>query len=89
MGKLKRIQKEVAKSSVSPFKNYWSTNNYFILLIGILTIMFGYFLMGQGNWDSISSLSISPMILVVAYIIIVPLSIFHKKNLHKDKNVSS
>jgi len=90
MGKQKRIQKEVTKPRSSPFKDYWLKNNYLILLLGILTIIIGYFLMGQGNWDSNSSLYISPIILIVAYIIIVPLSIFHKKKkLHKDNNVSS
>jgi membrane protein YdbS with pleckstrin-like domain len=90
MGKQKKTLKDVAKHRISPFKDYWTKSNYFILVMSISAIIIGYFLMGQGNWDSTSSLLISPIILVIAYVIIVPLSIFYKqKNTKQNNNVSS
>ena len=82
MAKVKK--QNLRKSSfVSPFKNYWSKENYIFLAVGILLLFLGYALMAQGDWDSTLSLTLSPIVLIIAYLIVFPLSIFYKKKTEK------
>ena len=76
MAKIKRQKK---RGFVSPFKNYWEKENYIFLAIGIILLVVGYILMGQGKWDNPLSLSVSPIILLIAYFVFFPLAIFYKK----------
>jgi len=80
-----KIKKQNSRKSgfVSPFKNYWSKENYIFLGVGILLLFVGYIFMAQGNWDSSISLTLSPIVLIIAYLIVFPLSIFYKKKLKK------
>ena len=90
MPKEKRNIKNVKKASiVSPFKDYWQKNNYYVLYLGLGILIVGYILMGQGPWDNPLSLSIAPIILLIAYLVIIPLSIFFKIPQKKNKDVSS
>ncbi|NJD22922.1 MAG: DUF3098 domain-containing protein [Melioribacter sp.] len=75
----------------SPFKDYWNKNNYILIAIGLVVLTLGYIFMAQGNWDSFFSLTISPITLLIAYIIIIPLAILLKSSVFiKNKsNVSS
>ena len=59
----------------------WSfTNtNYILFLLGILTIFFGYILMYKGDAISAQSVKVAPIILVIGYCIIIPLSLLYKK----------
>jgi len=49
--------------------------------------------MSVGAWNSFSSLVIAPILLVVGYVLIFPLSIFYrkkdKKELTQDSNVAA
>ena len=78
-----RKQNSRKSSFVSPFNNYWSKENYILLALGILLLFVGYGLMGQGAWDSTLSLTLSPIVLIIAYLIVFPLSIFYKKKADK------
>ncbi len=80
-----RVKKQNSRKSgfVSPFKNYWSKENYIFLGVGILLLFVGYVLMAQGDWDSTISLTLSPIVLFIAYLIVFPLAIFYKKKLNK------
>lgn len=91
MIKEKRNLKEIKKSISAPFKDYWDKFNYILIAISLITLILGYIFMAQGNWDSSFSLTISPIILLIAYIIIIPLSILLKSSnvLKKKINVSS
>jgi len=82
MSKVKK-QNSRKSSFVSPFNNYWSKENYIFLAVGILLLFIGYGLMGQGEWDSSMSLTLSPIVLLIAYLIVFPLSIFYKKKTSK------
>ncbi|MCL5029059.1 MAG: hypothetical protein M1480_08575 [Bacteroidetes bacterium] len=79
----KNIRK--AKKSISPFNIYWKKGNYVLLLIGILVIILGYIFMSMGSWDSFPSLFISPILLIIGYLLILPASILYKK---KEKAVN-
>ena len=74
--KRSRIKKQ---NSESPFRNYWDRSNYLLLGVGLLVLVIGFYLMTFGPWDNVISLSISPIVLLIAYIIIFPLSILYKK----------
>lgn len=79
-----KVKKQNGKNKfVSPFNNYWEKENYIFLALGILFIVVGYILMGQGKWDNTISLSVSPIILLIGYLVFFPLSIFYRK---KQKN---
>ncbi|MFA5805360.1 MAG: hypothetical protein WC879_12025 [Melioribacteraceae bacterium] len=91
MVKEKRNIKDVKKSISSPFKDYWDKNNYILIASGLVVLTLGYIFMAQGNWDSFFSLTISPITLLIAYIIIIPLAILLKSSvfIKKKTNVSS
>ena len=50
--------------------------NYIIFGAGIASIMLGYFLMSIGGHNSILSTKISPIILIIGYCVLIPISIF-------------
>ena len=79
----KNIRK--AKKNISPFNIYWKKGNFVLLLIGILVIILGYIFMSMGSWDSFPSLFISPILLIIGYLLILPASILYSK---KEKAVN-
>jgi len=52
--------------------------NYMLFGIGLLIILVGYILMATGDTDSFQSVKLSPIILLIGYIIVIPFSIFYK-----------
>ena len=50
--------------------------NYIIFAAGIACIITGYILMSIGSQDGILSSKISPIVLIIGYCILIPLSIF-------------
>lgn len=81
---VKKSNLKGVKKIPSPFFIFWKKHNYFLLLIGIFLLIIGLFIMSIGDWDSTTSLIISPIILFIAYFIIFPLAIFYKKNKSLD-----
>ena len=63
------------KEPIWPFNKF----NYLIFGIGVLTIILGYVLMSTGKVDSFQSIRLSPFLLFIGYVILIPLSIFFKK----------
>ena len=57
--------------------NSWSFGkiNYQLFGIGLITIIFGYLLMAWGETESIQSIKIAPIILIIGYCIIIPAAI--------------
>jgi dipeptide/tripeptide permease len=60
--------------------NSWSFGkiNYQLFGIGLLTIILGYVLMAMGETESIQSIKISPIILIIGYCILIPAAILVK-----------
>jgi membrane protein YdbS with pleckstrin-like domain len=86
---VQKIKKKTAiskKKLVSPFNIYWDKKNYLFLFLGFALLVVGYYVMSIGSWDSTPSLILSPIILVIAYILIFPMSIFAKKKETVDKS---
>jgi len=59
--------------------------NYFIFLIGILTLVLGYIFLAQGPADSFWSLTVAPILLVLSYCVIIPLAILYRKKGSQSK----
>ena len=68
------------------FSSYWNKTNYMILAAAVLTIVIGYVFMSIGPWNSVPSLDISPIILIIGYLILLPLSILYTKKEAGDMN---
>ncbi|MEG8946909.1 hypothetical protein [Rosettibacter firmus] len=86
MAKHKKSTKDLRKQKISPFNDYWGKYNSILLIAGLVLLSIGYFLMAQGPWYSYLSLSISPIILLFAYLVVIPLSIIIKKRNTKNSN---
>ena len=60
--------------------NSWSFSkkNYFLFIVGIIFIIIGYFIMALGETYSFQSLSLSPVILTIGYLILIPSALLYK-----------
>jgi hypothetical protein len=75
------------KLFTSPFSIYWKKENYLILVAGVVLLIIGFFVMSIDPWNSTPAIVFSPLILLFAYIIIIPLAILYKKkNKGDDKS---
>ncbi|MBW6458892.1 MAG: hypothetical protein K0B52_07010 [FCB group bacterium] len=54
--------------------------NAYIFLAGLVIIIIGYVIMALGDTYDVWSLTVSPIILVIGYVIVLPLSILYKKD---------
>ena len=63
----------------------FTKENYLLFVSGIVTLIVGYYLMTIGPWDSILSLYISPVLLIVAYCVLLPLAIMKKNKKMRKK----
>jgi uncharacterized membrane protein HdeD (DUF308 family) len=82
MTKVKAKQKAKKKTRQAiPF----GRENYIIFLIGILVVVLGYIFLAQGPADSFWSLTLAPILLVISYCIIIPISIIYRKKTPKQE----
>lgn len=77
---------KISKKSVSPFSIYWKNKNYLFLFLGIALLFAGYYLMSIKPWNSFAALNISPVILIIAYVIVFPAAILFKEKLNSGKS---
>jgi len=85
----KVIKKSIRKSKktaapVSPFSIYWTKQNYYLLFLGFAIIILGFYLMSIGSWDSTPALVVSPILLIIGYMLVFPASLLYKKRTNKD-----
>lgn len=59
----------------------FTKTNYLIFLAGLLFIIFGYIALGQGPWNSFTSLSLAPVLLIIGYLVLIPAAILYKKRI--------
>jgi len=72
-----------AKSAIWPLDK----GNYRLFGFGILVLIVGYIFLAQGPWDSFSSRTLAPILLVIGYCVIIPYAIYYQKK--KDKSSTS
>ena len=58
----------------------WDYNhkNFLLFGLGIAIIVIGYLLMAYGETTSFQSVKLSPILLVIGYCIVIPISIIYK-----------
>jgi membrane-anchored glycerophosphoryl diester phosphodiesterase (GDPDase) len=78
MSKMQKNLKDQKKVTKSPFNDYWHKINYTFLILSMLVLITGYYFMTIGTWNSTLSMSVSPVILLIVYLILIPLAIFLK-----------
>jgi hypothetical protein len=74
-GAKSQVKKIQSKKSNLPF----SKENYIIFFTGLLTIIIGYICMASGDLNGALSLTVSPILLSIGYLIIIPLAILYRK----------
>jgi len=55
----------------------FSRGNFQIFGIGLLVIVIGYIFLLQGPWDSFWSRTLAPIVLLIGYCVLIPLSILY------------
>ncbi len=85
----RKTSRTIKRTESSPFKIYWNKTNYILLLAGVALLIIGFYMMSIGNWDSVTALVFSPIVLLIAYIIIFPASIFFSKTEKKGNGSSN
>ena len=78
MSKMQKNLKDQKKIIKSPFNDYWHKINYTFLILSMIVLITGYYFMTNGAWNSTLSMSVSPVILLIVYLILIPLAIFLK-----------
>ena len=69
-----------SKVSKSLFESWSFTKiNYILFFVGVLLVFLGYFIMAYGEVDSFQSLVISPLLLLLGYLVIIPLALLYKQ----------
>ncbi|MCB2210501.1 DUF3098 domain-containing protein [bacterium] len=53
----------------------FSRKNLYWFLASLAVIIIGYVFLGQGPYDSFSSLTLGPVLLVIGYVVLLPVSI--------------
>ncbi len=74
----KTLKKKKATKSRGPILSLTKTN-YVIFGVAAVVIGIGYYFLSIGPADSVQSLTIAPIILVIGYVVLVPLAIFWRK----------
>ena len=74
-----------SKIDNNPLFHSWSFGkiNYQIFGIGLLIVIFGYFIMATGETESFWSVKVAPIILIIGYCVIIPASILVKSKNNK------
>jgi Na+-transporting NADH:ubiquinone oxidoreductase subunit NqrB len=85
------------KKSIQPeekvFEHVFSIRNYFIFGLGMVLLILGYFFLAQpakdpgltaaeGYW----SLNVAPIVLILAYLVVIPIAILMKKSRNNPQN---
>lgn len=84
--KKKNVKTSSTKSLPSPFNIYWEKINYILFGLGMFLIIVGFYFMGQGEWNSTSSLVISPILLFIGFVVVMPASILYRKKSEAQVN---
>jgi hypothetical protein len=78
-----------AKGMVRPFEMPFERKNLVIIVAGILTVGLGYLVMGMSPVMSFAALTLSPIILVLGYCVIIPIGIMSgAREYIRDKRIA-
>ena len=57
----------------------YKRKNYLLFGVGVFVIIVGYLIMYFGDVNSFQSLIISPLLLLLGYLVIIPVALLYKK----------
>ena len=57
----------------------FTRTNYILFGVGLAVLIVGFKLLSIGPWNSVSSLTIAPILLILAYCIIFPVAILYHR----------
>ncbi|MGB1785907.1 MAG: DUF3098 domain-containing protein, partial [Ilumatobacteraceae bacterium] len=57
----------------------YKRKNYLLFGVGVFVIIVGYLIMYLGEVNSFQSLVISPLLLLLGYLVIIPVALLYKK----------
>ena len=57
----------------------FSLRNLVIFLVGLVVLAVGYILLSISPWDNPLSRSLAPVVLLIGYLVIIPIGIFHRR----------
>ncbi len=63
------------KAAAPAFRLPFTRINYIGLGIGLVLVVIGYICLGQRPWDGFVSLTLAPILLVLGYCVVIPVSI--------------
>lgn len=56
----------------------FSKKNFVFIILGVVLIFVGFYLMAIGDVDDFLAVTLAPIILFIAYVLIIPFGIFKK-----------
>lgn len=83
MAKSKKQIRQKLSSKKPAWRIPLNQNNFKIFGLGLFLIIVGFIIMTIQPWDSIFALTISPIILLIAYFIVFPFGILTQKKNNK------
>lgn len=82
----KLFHNDKSKDSSTLFESWsFSKTNYLLFFAGLVLIIFGYIVMGNGEVSSFQSLTLAPTMLFLGYIVFIPSALIYK-NRRLEKN---
>ena len=69
------VKKQSGKKSSLPF----TAENYYLFFGALAVIIIGYICMASGEVNGAVSLTVSPILVCIGYLILIPLSLFYRK----------
>ena len=79
------MAKKNEKSEIHLFEEWaFGKKNYLLFSIGLVTIISGYIVMATGDVNSFQSLTLSPIMLFIGYLVIIPLALVVRDNDRKS-----
>ena len=83
MAKIARVESKKIKAVEERKKQFnlpLERTNYIILTVGVALLILGYILMGSADHpDAFISRTLSPIILVITYTVVIPAGVFYRK----------
>ncbi len=75
-----QVKKLQSKKSALPF----TAENYYLFFAGLAAILIGYIFMASGPVYGFLSLTLSPIIVCIGYLILIPMALIYRKK-EKDQ----
>lgn len=67
------------RSDIHLFEEWtFTSKNYLLFGVGLLTILSGYVVMAKGEVDSFQSLTLAPIMLFLGYVVIIPAALIYR-----------